>query len=271
MKTHSTSSAVSYRDGRFSSSRLELADEVPVAISYNGSTHAVLMATPSDLKDLAIGFSLSEDIAAAPDEIEDIAVVELDKGIDVQVRLATDATERLRQRRRSIAGPVGCGLCGIESLDAAMREIRPVSAEIRLKAENVGDAVRAMGKAQALNLRTRSVHAAGWYHPENGLTAIREDVGRHNALDKLIGAMSLSGTNVSGGAFVMTSRLSIDLIQKTAAAGCGIIIAVSAPTALAVSEADRANITMVACARGDGFELFTHPHRIIGRTLQDVA
>ncbi|WP_299808517.1 formate dehydrogenase accessory sulfurtransferase FdhD [uncultured Roseibium sp.] len=271
MKTHSTSSAVSYRDGRFSASSLELADEVPVAISYNGSTHAVLMATPSDLEDLSAGFSLSENIVASPEEIEDIAVVEVDKGIDVQIRLATDATERLRQRRRSIAGPVGCGLCGIESLEEAMREIRPVMAETRLKAENVGDAVRAMGKAQALNLQTRSVHAAGWYHPEKGLTTIREDVGRHNALDKLIGSMSLSGTPASGGAFVMSSRLSIELIQKTAAAGCGIIIAVSAPTALAVSEADGANITLVACARGDSFELFTHPHRIIGRTLQDVA
>jgi len=271
MKTHSTSSPVSYRDGRLTPSQRELADEVPVALTYNGSTHAVLMATPADLEDLAAGFSLTEGIAATPDDIEGIEVVELDKGIDLQIRLAPDASERLRERRRSIAGPVGCGLCGIESLEAAMRDVPPVTAETRLRADDVAGAVRAMGKAQALNLQTRAVHAAGWYHPEKGLAAIREDVGRHNALDKLIGSFSRSGTDLSAGAFVMTSRLSIELIQKTAVAGCGIILAVSAPTALAVAEADTANITLVACARDDGFELFTHPHRIIGRTLQDVA
>ncbi|TYC51290.1 formate dehydrogenase accessory sulfurtransferase FdhD [Rhodobacterales bacterium] len=271
MKTHLPSAPLSYRDGRFAPSQRELADEVPVAISYNGSTYAVLMATPADLEDLGVGFSLSEGIAGTRQDIETVEVVEVEKGLDVQIRLADDAADKLADRRRAIAGPVGCGLCGIESLDAAMRDLEPVTSEARLRAEKVQDAVRAMSRAQALNLRTRSVHAAGFYHPENGLVAIREDVGRHNALDKLIGALSRSDADLSSGAVVMTSRLSIELIQKTAAARCGILIAVSAPTALAVAEADKANITLVACARDDGFELFTHPHRIIGRTLQDVA
>ncbi len=271
MTTHHTFDGLAHRGGRYSASTRELAAEMPVAISYNGTSHAVLMATPSDLADLAIGFSLSEGIISSTGEIEDIAIVESGRGLDIQLRLADKAVLRLRERRRSMAGPVGCGLCGIESIEQAMRDVPPVAAQAALSARLIADAVRTMVKAQSLNMRTRSVHAAGFYRPSDGLVAIREDVGRHNALDKLIGATAAGEMHMASGAIVLSSRLSVELVQKTAMAGCGILIAVSAPTALAVETADRANITLVAVVRDAEFELFTNPDRIAGGGLKHVA
>lgn len=271
MLTHRPASGTAYRTGRFAASTRELAEEVAVAISYNGTSHAVLMATPADLEDLALGFTLTEGLAASVSEVEEIAIVDCGRGLDLQVSLAGDASARLGERRRSMAGPVGCGLCGIESLEAAMRQISPVAAGVRLAPAEVSRAVAAMATAQALNLRTRAVHAAGFWQGERGLVLVREDVGRHNALDKLIGAAARAGIDMATGAIVLTSRLSIELVQKMAVAGCGILVAVSAPTALAVDEAEAAGITLAGIARGDEFELFTHPQRIIGGSLKDVA
>jgi len=271
MNTSRRITGLAHRDGRFDSSSRELAAEVAVAISYNGTSHAVLMATPDHLEDLAVGFSLSEGIVSTRDEIDTVTIVEGARGIDAQVWLTVDATRKLEQRRRSMAGPVGCGLCGIESIDEAMRDLAPVSAEARLSAADIAEAARAMTKAQALNLRTRSVHAAACYYPGRGLVGIREDVGRHNALDKLIGAMTAEAGDMSLGAVIMTSRLSVELVQKTAAAKCGILVAISAPTALAVEMADKANITLAAVVRDAEFEIFTHPHRIMRGGLKHVA
>nr|HMQ58846.1 formate dehydrogenase accessory sulfurtransferase FdhD [Rhizobiaceae bacterium] len=259
------------RGGRFVASARELAAETAVAISFNGSSHAVLMATPADLEDLARGFALSEGIAASLAEIEAIAIVEGDRGVDAQVRLTADAAEALAKRRRVMAGPVGCGMCGLESIEAAMRTLRSVSAPVRLSARDIADAAAAMTAAQTLNRRTHAVHAAGWFVAGEGLVSIREDVGRHNALDKLTGALALAGRHAGDGAFVVSSRLSIELVQKAAVAGCGVLIAVSAPTALAVETAERANITLVAVARDSEFEIFTHPQRIEQGALSRVA
>ena len=270
MKTSRRFSSQAVSSGRGTAASRVLAEEAAVAISYNGSSHAVVMATPDHLEDLAAGFTLTEGIVSSFDEIESIDVVEGERGVDVQVRLATDATERLEKRRRAMAGPVGCGMCGLESIDAAMREVPAVGDGVRLRPADVAAAVAAMAKAQMLNHATRAVHAAGWFVPGKGLAALREDVGRHNALDKLIGAVAAENT-MAAGAVVMSSRLSVELVQKTAVAGCGVLIAVSAPTALAVETAERANITLVAIARGEAFEVFTHPDRIAPGALPHVA
>jgi len=270
METSRSSNGLAWRGGEFAASTRELASEAAVAISYNGTSHAVLMATPDHLEDLAFGFTLSEGIAS-PSDITSVEVLEGERGFDVQVSLSSGAASRLEARRRSMAGPVGCGMCGLESIDAAMRAIPAVSSKTHLAARDIAAATRAMSRSQELNLRTRSVHAAACYCPGDGLKALREDVGRHNALDKLIGASARQSMDISSGAIVVSSRLSIELVQKAASINCGILIAVSAPTALAVDAAQAANMTLVAIARGDEFEIFSHPERILPGAMNDVA
>jgi FdhD protein len=247
-------------------------EEVPIAFSYGGSSHAVMMATPDDLEDFAVGFSLTEGIIGSTGEISSIEIVDGDLGIDVQVTLADDVEDALRARRRSMAGPVGCGLCGIESIEQAVRKVPDVSGSPL--ALTHGDIVRAanlLNEAQPLHRETRAVHGAGFYIPGQGLSAVREDVGRHNALDKLCGAVIRSGNTGIGGAVVVTSRISVEMVQKTAILGASILIAISAPTALAIRTAEDAGMTLVALVRGDDFEIFTHPHRISPESIADVA
>jgi len=251
-------------------SQRPLAEEVAVALSFNGSTQAVMMATPADLVDFAYGFALTEAIAT-PGEIETVEVVETPKGIDVQIWLQPQAEARLARRRRTMAGPVGCGLCGIDSLDEAMKVPQRVPASgFTMTPGQVMQAVAALPQGQPLHDVTRSVHAAGFW---DGSLTTREDVGRHNALDKLIGGMVRGTTHptlAARGAILLTSRVSIDMVQKVAALGAPVIIAVSAPTAHAVTLADQAGITLIALARPDRFEVFTHPDRLI-KDHSDVA
>ncbi len=245
-----------------SSSRL-VPEEVPIAFSYGGSTHAVMMATPDDLEDFAVGFSLAEGIIERVDEVVAIEAVEAGEGIDVQVTLKDMTAEALIARRRRMAGPVGCGLCGIESIEQATRAVRSVGSDhVRLTAREIADATSMLSAAQDLNRQTRAVHAAGFYCPHEGLVAIREDVGRHNALDKLVGAVLLGGWAANLGAVVVTSRLSVEMVQKTAALGVPILIAISAPTALAIRTATAAGITLIGIARDEDFEIFTRPDRV---------
>ncbi|THV11706.1 formate dehydrogenase accessory sulfurtransferase FdhD [Rhizobium rhizophilum] len=245
-----------------SSSRL-VPEEVPIAFSYAGSTHAVMMATPADLEDFAVGFSLAEGIIERADEVVAIEAIEAGEGIDVQVTLKDMTAEALIARRRRMAGPVGCGLCGIESIEQATRAVRSVGSDhVRLTAREIADATSMLAAAQDLNRQTRAVHAAGFYCPHEGLVAIREDVGRHNALDKLAGAVLLGGWTASLGAVVVTSRLSVEMVQKTAALGVPILIAISAPTALAIRTATAAGITLIGIARDEDFEIFTRPDRV---------
>ncbi|MCA1492665.1 formate dehydrogenase accessory sulfurtransferase FdhD [Ensifer sp. NBAIM29] len=238
-------------------------EEVPVALTYGGSTHAVMMATPADLEDFAVGFSLTEGIIADPDQIEAIDVVAEEKGIDLQITLKDEVNEALRLRRRHMAGPVGCGLCGIESIEQAVRSTPDVSTSpLKLSDEDVVKAVGLLDGQQPLHNQTRAVHGAAFYVPGRGLVAVREDVGRHNALDKLTGAAARAGFRGAQGAVVVTSRVSVEMVQKTAIAGSPIIIAISAPTALAIRAAEEAGMTLVALVRGDEFEIFTHAERI---------
>ncbi|NKJ36478.1 formate dehydrogenase accessory sulfurtransferase FdhD [Rhizobium sp. SG570] len=238
-------------------------EEVPVAISYAGSSHAVLMATPDDLVDFAIGFSLTEGIVQNASQIRSLDVVEGELGIDVQVFLADDVSDRLRARKRSMAGPVGCGLCGIESIDQAMRTLPDLSAvELRMSHASIVAATAELARAQDLHRQTRAVHAAGLYVEGSGLVGAREDVGRHNALDKLCGFVFRSSVAAEKGAVVVTSRISVEMVQKTAMLSCAMLIAVSAPTALAIRTAEAAGITLIALARGEDFEIFSNPHRV---------
>jgi FdhD protein len=236
-----------------------LPEEAAVALTFNGSTQAVMMATPSDLIDFAYGFALTEGIAR-PDEVDSVDIVETPKGIDVQVWLAGDAEARLAARRRTMAGPVGCGLCGIDSIDEAVRDVPHVAPSgFRMTPAQVMAAISALPGSQPLHDATRAAHCAAFWSTD-GLMAAREDVGRHNALDKLAGHLARTGH--PEGAVILTSRVSIDMVQKVAALGVPILIAVSAPTAHAVDLADAAGITLIALARPDRFEVFTHTDRL---------
>lgn len=272
LDTHQRVDHVARRSGGMGLGQRALAEEVPVALTYNGSTQAVMMATPSDLEDFAVGFSLSERIINAPAMIEQIEVVDQGAGIDLQIRLTEDAGEALAKRRRLMAGPVGCGLCGIESIEQALRPVEPVPlARLALSQSDVANAVRLLAGAQPLNRETSATHAAGFYVPSKGIVMAREDVGRHNALDKLVGAMARAEIDGGTGAVVITSRVSVEMVQKTAVSGAPALLAMSAPTALAVRTAEAAGITLVAAARGEDFEIFTHPTRIAAGGIADVA
>ncbi len=246
-------------------------EETPVAFSFAGTTHAVMMASPADFEDFALGFSLTEGIIASADEIEAIEVEDHGAGVDIQIRLKDRANTRFEARRR-LAGPDGCGLCGIESIEEAMRAVNHVgSSALTLSAADIVQSVKLLSKVQPLHSETGAVHAAGLYVPGKGIVAAREDVGRHNALDKLAGALAKKGIDGASGAVVVTSRVSVEMVQKTAAIGASFIIAVSAPTALAICTADEAGMTLVALVRGEDFDVFTHPQRIASGAARHVA
>jgi FdhD protein len=247
--------------------RRDLAEETPVAFTYNRETAAVMLATPADLADFALGFSLTEGIVRSPGEIEELETVVVEAGIELRMWLGAARQDALRARRRHLAGPSGCGLCGIDSLRAALRPLAAIAAEPRFAAADVTAAMAALTAGQVLNRQTRALHAAALWRPGEGIVALREDVGRHNALDKLAGALATAGTPASDGILLMSSRVSLELVQKAAMIGAPVLAAVSAPTALAVREAEAAGITLAAIVRADGFELFTHPRRIAGASL----
>ena len=240
-----------------------LPEEVAIALSFNGTTQAVMMATPDDLIDFAYGFALTEGIAT-PADILSVEVETLPNGRDVQIWLAPEAEATLKDRRRTMTGPVGCGLCGIDSLDQALREVPYVEPyTFQTSARQIMAAISALPAHQKLHDATRAVHCAAFWNGK--LILSREDVGRHNALDKLVGAMvrdRMGNIAHPTGAVVLTSRVSIDMVQKVAMLGAPMIIAVSAPTADAVALAETAGITLIALARPDRFEVFTHSDRI---------
>jgi FdhD protein len=237
-------------------------EETAIALSYNGGTYAVMMGTPQNLNDFAVGFSLSEGIVQSAEDIASLDVVHLDDGIELRMWLAQSKADRLNERRRHIAGPTGCGLCGIDSIDEAMRPAAIVSQGRTFSPQQITAAMASMPALQQLNIETRAVHAAAFWMPGRGIVALREDVGRHNALDKLAGALARNKVPASEGMVLLTSRVSVEMVQKTAAMGAPLMVAVSAPTALAVRMANAAGITLAAIARADGFEIFTHPARI---------
>jgi FdhD protein len=251
-----------FRGDQIVSGARRVAEETPVALTYNGGTYAVMMATPHDLRDFAVGFSLSEGIVRSPDEILSLETIELDDGIELRMWLAPATADRIAERRRQIAGPTGCGICGIESIAEAIRPAAIVGGGRCFSAVDMTTAMQALPPLQEINIETRAVHAAAFWTPSRGIVALREDVGRHNALDKLAGVLARDGIAAGDGMVLLTSRVSVEMVQKTAAMGAAVMVAVSAPTALAVRMAETAGITLVAVARSDGFEIFTRPERI---------
>jgi FdhD protein len=232
-------------------------------LTYNGGTYAVMMGTPKNLRDFAVGFSLSEGVVQSADEIEQFDVVDLDDGIELRMWLAQTKADRLAARRRHIAGPTGCGLCGIDSIAEALRPAAIVRHSQAFSPQQIMTAMQSVASLQKINIETRAVHAAAFWTQARGIIALREDVGRHNALDKLAGALALKKVATDDGMVLLTSRVSVEMVQKTATMGAALMVAVSAPTALAVRMADAAGITLAAIARSDGFEVFTHPQRIV--------
>jgi FdhD protein len=245
-----------------------LPEEVPVALVYDGSTHAVMMATPQDLEDYALGFSLAEGKIADSSEIAGLDVVEQEAGIELRMWMSPGAGHRLAVRRRAMLGPTGCGLCGLESLEEALPPLGTVKSNLKVSAVEIEAAVASLAPAQKLNSEARALHAAGFWTLDRGLVALREDVGRHNALDKLAGALSRAALDASAGLVVLTSRISVELVQKAVRMGAQVLVAVSAPTALAVRVADAAGITLVGIARDESFEIFTHAERVTSEPVR---
>jgi len=261
-----------WRESGFSEGRRSIPEETAVALTYNGGTYAVMMASPHDLEDFAVGFSLSEGIVNSPADIKSLEVLEVDDGIELRMWLDESLAERMSERRRHIAGPTGCGLCGIDSIVEATRPATIVGLGRSFSPAQIMEAMQSIPPLQKINIETRAVHAAAFWNPEQGVVALREDVGRHNALDKLAGALSRASVQTDEGMVLLTSRVSVEMVQKTASLGASVMVCVSAPTALAVKMADAANITLAAIARADGFEVFTHPDRILpGGAIHVVA
>jgi FdhD protein len=261
-----------WRDGSQHEGTRTIPEETAMALTYNGGTYAVMMGTPQNLTDFAVGFSLSEGVVQTPEEIRSIEIVDLDDGIELRMWLADEKAGGLGERRRRIAGPTGCGLCGIDSITEALRPASIVPQGRNFASQDIVAAMQSIAPLQTINIETRAVHAAAFWLPGRGIVALREDVGRHNALDKLAGALAQAKAAASEGAVLLTSRVSVEMVQKTAAIGAPVMVAVSAPTALAVRMADAAGITLVAVARDDGFEVFTHQDRITpGTPVQGTA
>lgn len=253
---------MAWRDGRLTSGQRTIPEETAVVFTFNGSSYAVMMATPHDLEDFAVGFSLTEGVIASPSEIERLEIVEQGIGIELRMWLSEPHATAFMERRRYLAGPTGCGLCGIESLSEAMRRPPTISDAAQFWPDDIVQAIDALSGLQEINALTRAVHGAAFCRPGQGIVMLREDVGRHNALDKLAGALARTNCSAHGGVGIVTSRLSVEMVQKAAAIGLPVLVAVSAPTALAVRVADAAGITLIAVARSDGFEIFTHAQRI---------
>ena len=234
--------------------------EAPIALLYNGEPFAVMMATPGSLEDFALGFALGEGVVANASEFRLVDVVRHAEGIALHAAIPQARFDALGERRRALEGRSGCGLCGVESLQAALRPVPRVSSTTRVDVQTIRLALDALAMQQPLNALSGGVHAAGFAH--DGGLLVREDVGRHNALDKLIGAMARETIAPDAGFVVITSRASYEIVHKAATAGIGLVVAISAPTDLAIRTADAAGMTLAAFARGDSLNVYAHPERI---------
>ncbi len=239
-----------------------VAVEAPVVLVYNGKPHVVMLVTPLDLEDFALGFSLTEGILRHPSEMLSCRVLQRAKGIEVRLRIPDQRAACMLDKGRNMTGRTGCGLCGSTTLEQAIRQPPPVGSGPTVDAGDMMSALNEMRHQQTLNQLTGSVHAAAWLIPGQGIVMVREDVGRHNALDKLIGAMTRTGRAFDEGCLLVTSRASYEMVQKAASVGVTVMAAISAPTALAIELAQDCGLTLVGFARNDNHVIYTHPHRI---------
>jgi len=239
-----------------------VAEEMPVALVYHDVPHVVMLATPADLEDYAVGFTLSEGLVAGAGEIRGVEVIQGEASADVKISVAWERFTQLLQRRRNLTGRTGCGLCGAERAEDAIRECQPVPTGVTITAAELHEAMAQLAARQPINARTGSVHAAAWVVPGKGIQVVREDVGRHNALDKTIGALARAKADFGAGYMLITSRASYEMVQKCATVGIALLVALSAPTAFAVRLAERSGLTLVAFARADQHVVYAHPQRL---------
>jgi FdhD protein len=250
-------------DGAVSERVETIAEETPVALVYNGIPHAVMMATPQDLEDFALGFSLTEELIASPADLQRVECVRYSQGIEVQILVAPEREAEIAARTRRLTGRTGCGICGAESVASVLKTLHPVAAATTIRESAVRAAMSALTAHQTLNAAAGAVHAAGWANLDRSVELVREDVGRHNALDKLIGALLRRGTDPASGFVLVTSRASFEMVQKTTRFGAALMAAVSGPTGLAVRIAQQAGLTLVGFARGSRLTVYTHPERLV--------
>lgn len=248
-----------------------IAAEVPVAFTYNRVSHVVMMATPGDLEDFAYGFSVTEGIVGATSDIMGVRIIPRSGGVELALTISEDWFDRLATRRRNMAGRTGCGLCGAENIEQALRIPEPVSRCLAVSHEGIQKAVTELEKFQPLQAETGATHGAAWCAPDGEILRVREDVGRHNALDKLIGCLCREGFDASAGFILVSSRASYEMVYKTAAVGVELILAVSAPTTLAVEFAQRSGVTLVGFARPGKHNVYTFPDRIEPRKSSNAG
>jgi len=252
-----------WRDGRHDQRQDYIAEEVPISLIYNGVPHVVMLATPTNLEEFALGFSITEGIIKSPQELLSARVYNRSNGIEVQVKIPDQRFQCMSDKGRNLTGRTGCGLCGASTLKQAIRQPNPVSnGDLTLSATELRSALTDIKQHQKLNQLTGAVHAAAWAVPGQGILDIREDIGRHNALDKLIGFLLRTGKDLSAGFIIVTSRASYEMVQKTAWVGISLLAAISAPTGLAIRLADEAGLTLIGFARDDQHVIYTHPQRL---------
>ena len=237
-----------------------VATETAVAMVYNGISHVVMMATPDDLEDFALGFSLSEGVLSSPKQMLDYEEIQTDKGIELALTITAEPFAALKERRRNLVGRTGCGLCGAESLDQAITTPNIINAELTVSHKALQRAIAALGGEQQLQQQTGAVHGAAWCNAQGEIQVLREDVGRHNALDKLLGGISRQ--EQEAGFVLVTSRASYEMVAKTASANIPLLAAVSAPTSLAIELAEQSGLTLVGFSRADRHVIYTNGHRL---------
>lgn len=240
-----------------------VAEEVPVVLMYNGVSHVVMLATPTHLDDFALGFSVTEGIVAKVADLQSVKIYQHASGVEVQLKIADACFQQLASKGRNLTGRTGCGLCGATTLKQAIKPPRAVNSDVKITAQQLTDALSQLPSHQKLNQLTGAIHAVAWITPNAGIVELREDVGRHNALDKLIGALLKRNTDFSQGLMLTTSRASYEMVQKATAVGASILVAISAPTALAIRLAQESGLTLIGFARESSCVIYSHPQRFI--------
>ena len=252
-----------WHDGVCAEGRDTVAIEAPVALEYNGISHAVMMASPHDLEDFALGFSVSEGLLANASELYESEIFDAAEGLRVAMRISAKRFVALKELRRNLTGRTGCGLCGTETLQQAVRHPPPVKGLVRFTGASLLAGMGAMHKQQHMQQHSGATHAAAWMDAGGNIVFVREDVGRHNALDKLIGAALRSGQDLATGAVLITSRASVEMVQKVATLGIGMLAAISAPTSLAIELAQETGITLLGFVRHKSYVVYAHPERLL--------